>query len=58
MKWLRSTWRAAGGKGDPRDASLATEYAIAQHWITRADWRTQWPTCGPRAYRVLGRGPR
>lgn len=50
------TWQAAGGTGDPRDATLETELAIGAAWAARGDVDAagQWPTCYPLVGRRLG----
>lgn len=56
FQWSTSTWQAAGGTGDPVDASYEAELALAQRWAGRSDVnaRTQWPTCWPM---VMGNTP-
>lgn len=56
FQWSMSTWQAAGGTGDPVDASYEVELARAQAWAARSDVnaRTQWPTCWPM---VMGNTP-
>lgn len=49
LQWLMSTWRSAGGTGDPRDASLEEEIARGKAWLAKTSWR-QWPSCS----RALG----
>jgi hypothetical protein len=44
-QFTRSTWRALGGKGDPADASEATQDRIALK-LYRRSGTTPWPSCG------------
>lgn len=50
FQWSIQTWRAAGGEGDPRDASYEYQVGVVRRWILRAGWRTQFPVCA----RVIG----
>lgn len=51
FQWSMSTWRAAGGEGDPRNVDYATQKAIAMRWAERSNPYGQWPVCWPRAVR-------
>jgi hypothetical protein len=42
------TWSAAGGVGDPVDASYAEQKRIAIGWAQVVEPSSQWPVCWPR----------
>jgi hypothetical protein len=42
------TWQAAGGAGDPVDASYAEQKRVAMSWANVVTPATQWPVCWPR----------
>ena len=44
-----STWRSAGGTGDPAAASLDEQTARAQYLAAHSNPAQQWPTCWRRA---------
>jgi len=43
-----ATWHAAGGAGDPVDASYDQQKQIAVTWASAVDPATQWPVCWSR----------
>ncbi|HZI92235.1 MAG TPA: transglycosylase family protein [Thermoleophilaceae bacterium] len=47
-QFLRSTWRANGGTGDPADASEAAQDRVALR-LYRAQGTKPWPVCGRKA---------
>lgn len=51
FQWSLSTWRAAGGTGDPRNVDYGTQKALAMRWAERSNPYQQWPVCWPRAVR-------
>lgn len=51
FQWSMSTWRTAGGTGDPRNVDYGTQKAIAMRWAERSNPYGQWPVCWPRAVR-------
>jgi resuscitation-promoting factor RpfB len=44
-QWVLSTWRAAGGSGNPIDASLLEQDVRAVRWRNIAG-TSPWPNCG------------
>jgi hypothetical protein len=42
------TWHAAGGAGDPVDATYAEQKRVAMGWANVVEPSTQWPVCWPR----------
>jgi Transglycosylase-like domain len=44
-----TTWRSAGGTGDPAAASLAEQTARAQYLAAHSNPAQQWPVCWRRA---------
>lgn len=56
LQWAMTTWRDAGGTGDPRDATLELEVDLAARFAARPDVDAagQWPTCWPAVGRRLG----
>jgi hypothetical protein len=44
-QFSRATWRALGGKGDPADASEATQDAMAAKLLAQSG-TSSWPACG------------
>jgi|SRR5579864_4193499 len=47
-----SSWRSAGGSGDPAAASLEEQTARAQYLAAHSDPYRQWPVCWRRAMRA------
>lgn len=45
FQWVMSTWRSAGGTGDPAYAGYAHEAVIAIG-LARSDGTQHWPNCG------------
>jgi hypothetical protein len=43
-----ATWHAAGGTGDPVDASYDEQKRVAMGWANVVEPSTQWPVCWPR----------
>lgn len=48
-QFSQSSWKGAGGTGDPAAASLEEQTARAQYWAAHTDPKTQWPVCWRRA---------
>jgi hypothetical protein len=48
FQFSRPTWHAAGGGGDPVDASYAEQKRIAMDWAQVVEPSSQWPVCWPR----------
>jgi hypothetical protein len=42
------TWRAAGGAGDPVDASYTEQKRVTMGWAQAVEPSTQWPVCWRR----------
>lgn len=53
FQFTYSTWRSAGGSGDPEAASFAEQNARAEWLYYHADPLKQWPTCYRRALATL-----
>jgi hypothetical protein len=51
FQFLLETWHAAGGAGDPVDASYEDQRAVAMHWAQVDDPAQQWPVCWPSSRR-------
>lgn len=49
FQFLASSYRAAGGAGDPRADSYATQKGVAMRWASMTNPATQWPVCWPRS---------
>jgi hypothetical protein len=47
FQFLVETWHAAGGEGDPIDASYERQRAVAMRWAVIDDPAKQWPVCWP-----------
>jgi hypothetical protein len=62
VQWLRSTWNIAAvraGRHDlvgisPEHVLPADQDYVTRVWWSEADYRTQWPVCGPRAVARAG----
>src|SRR5207249_3742329 len=48
-QFSQSTWRSAGGTGDPAAASLGEQTARAQYLAVHSNPAQQWPVCWRRA---------
>jgi hypothetical protein len=50
-QFSQSSWRSAGGTGDPAAAPLEEQTARAQYLAAHSDPRHEWPVCWARANR-------
>jgi hypothetical protein len=50
-QFSQSSWRSAGGTGDPAAAPLEEQTARAQYLAAHSDPRHEWPVCWARATR-------
>jgi len=48
LQFTQSTWNAYGGSGNPANASVAEQKAVAQR-VLAGQGPGAWPVCGPRA---------
>jgi resuscitation-promoting factor RpfB len=48
-QFSQSSWRSAGGTGDPASASLQEQTSRAQYLAAHSNPAQQWPTCWRRA---------